>query len=186
MPDSITLFRSHTWSQNWFSTNSCGSATSLRLFFRSKAGRRQVQAISTSSVRLGPRPGLPLIAKQNLVPAKSRELVADPQELVESQVCNQVCDWDSAMEFGLYRVSGSTTIEEFHARTKKSQIYSVGNFDLKFVVQEELMNQYWFLLYTRLLNIFCDTLSSQIRHKLTSLALDCFVVEMFPINIDRQ
>jgi len=33
---------------------------------------------------------------------KSRKLVADPHELVESQVRNQVCDLDSLMEFGLY------------------------------------------------------------------------------------
>jgi len=70
---------------------------------------------------------------------KSRELVADPHELVERQVCDRD---DSVMGFSLYRVSGSTIIEDFHARTKKSQIYSVGNFDLKFEVQEELMNQY--------------------------------------------
>jgi len=33
---------------------------------------------------------------------ESRKLVADPHELVESQVGNQVCDLDSVMEFGLY------------------------------------------------------------------------------------
>jgi len=33
---------------------------------------------------------------------KSRKLVADPHELVESQVGNQVCDLDSVMEFSLY------------------------------------------------------------------------------------
>ena len=32
---------------------------------------------------------------------KRRDLVADPHELVESQVCDQVCDLDSVMEFGL-------------------------------------------------------------------------------------
>jgi len=32
---------------------------------------------------------------------KSRKLVADPNELVESQVGNQICDLDSVMEFGL-------------------------------------------------------------------------------------
>jgi len=37
---------------------------------------------------------------------KSRELVADPHELVGklvgNRVCDQVCDLDSVMEFGLY------------------------------------------------------------------------------------
>ena len=34
---------------------------------------------------------------------KSRKLVADPHELVESQVRNQVCDLDSVMEFGTHK-----------------------------------------------------------------------------------
>jgi len=44
------------------------------------------------------------IARTCLRPAfdpKSSTLVADPHELVESQVGNQVCDLDSVMEFGL-------------------------------------------------------------------------------------
>jgi len=32
---------------------------------------------------------------------RSRKLVADPHELVKSQVGNEVCDLDSIMEFGL-------------------------------------------------------------------------------------
>jgi len=61
-PNSITLSRSQTWFPTWLSTSSCGSA-SLRPacdYFGSKAGRKQVRAISTSSVRVGPRPTLPL------------------------------------------------------------------------------------------------------------------------------
>ena len=53
-PNSITLSRSQAWSQTQFltrlPTSSCGSATSsrpVRDFFGSKAGRRQVRAIST-------------------------------------------------------------------------------------------------------------------------------------------
>ena len=48
-------------------------------------------------------------------------------------------------------------------KLKRSEIYSVGNFDLKFNAKQalgckrELLNQYWFLLYTRLLNIHCDS-----------------------------
>ena len=45
---------------------------------------------------------------------KSRKLVADPHELVESQVgnqvCDQVCDLDSVMEFGLNRQPSALTL----------------------------------------------------------------------------
>jgi len=44
------------------------------------------------------------MARTSVRPAfdpKSHKLVADPHELVESQVCDQVCDPDSVMEFDL-------------------------------------------------------------------------------------
>ena len=52
----------------------------------------QVLAISTSSIRVGPRPGLPLDSAMEFDTQKSRELVAYSHELGESQVCDQVCD----------------------------------------------------------------------------------------------
>jgi len=61
-PNSITLSRSQTRFPIRF-PRSCGSATSWqpdRNFIGSKAGRRQVPAISTSSVRVDVRPGLSL------------------------------------------------------------------------------------------------------------------------------
>jgi len=86
-------FHSQTWSQTRFPTTSYGSATSSRLF-GSKAGRRLIRAISTC-------PDSPNQSATCFRSKKSRKLVTERHQLVDSQVGNQVCDLDIVMEFGV-------------------------------------------------------------------------------------
>jgi len=66
-------------------------------------------------------------------------------------------------------------------RAVKNQKLSVGNFGLKFDAKQTLGCKknllinivFFYTHYTRLRNIFCDTL--------TGLVLDCFVTEMLPV-----
>jgi len=54
------------------------------------------------------------------------------------------------------------------------------------MLQEELMNQYWFLPCTRLLDSIYFATLCQIRPKLTSLVRDCLVTEILPIAVSSK
>jgi len=79
--------------------------------------------------------------------------------------------------------------EDFHTRTKKSEIYSVGNVDLKFDAKQALgcKKNSWinigFAVHTLTQYILRHC---QIQHKLSSLVLDCFVTETLPIAISSK
>ena len=84
-PNSMTITRSQTRSQTRFPTrfptSSCGSATNSRLFWGSKADRRQVRAISTGSQ----------LAFNQLSTGLGH--AHDTQTQVCVQVRDLVCDW---------------------------------------------------------------------------------------------
>ena len=73
----------------------------VRVAGRSDAGRKPATNRSATRFELSWHVEIADPVCDLLSTQKSRKLVADPHELVESQVGNQVCDLDSVTEFGL-------------------------------------------------------------------------------------
>ena len=72
--------------------------------------------------------------------------IAKGRHWMSDQICSVLVGYNKFL----------VTIEDFHARTKKSEIYSVGKLDLKFDAKQALGSDarrthesIWFLLYTQ-------------------------------------